>query len=633
MKSDPTTRYNYRYCEFHRDYGHRTDDCIQLKREIEYLIRREYLRRFISPENQSQNQAQNQAPAQQPPPRQTTTQHQQPLGEIHVISGGFAGGGESSSAQKAHLRSIRSAEIVKIQAVSKLPRLDTSITFSDSDLEGCQHPHDDPLVVRAVVANKTVHRVLVDNGSSTDIIFASAFDKMGIGRERLEPVKTHLRGFFGEKVLPLGLIQLVLTLGDPPFQVTTTSRFLIIDAPSAYNMLLGRPSLNAIKAIPSAYHMMIKFPTVSGEGMVRGNQLVARECYSASMKQKAVDNIYMDELDMRDKMLTRPEPSEELEPVSLDDDPEHLAYIDSKLAEELKSLLTHFLRQNKEVFAWKQADMGGIDPTVITHRLNVSPFFKPIKQKRRSFALERQKAINEEVGKLLQAGAIREVEYPEWLANVVLVKKANGKWRLCIDFIDINRACPKDSFPLPRIDLIVDATAGHELFSFMDAFSGYNQISMDPDDQEKTSFATAQGTYCYRVIPFGLKNVEATYQKLVNRMFQKQIGTTMEVYINDMLVKSTTAELHIAHLSEVFQILRNYNIKLNLAKCSFEVSTGKFLGFIVNHRGIEANPNKIKVVLDMPSPSGIKEVQRLTGRIATLGRFVSRASDKCQPFF
>ena len=312
-------------------------------------------------------------------------------------------------------------------------------------------------------------------------------------------------------MLPLGSIQLVLTLGDPPCYATTTARFLVVDAPSAYNMLLGRPSLNAIKVIPSAYHMMIKFHTVSGVGMVRGDQRVARECYSASMKQKMVDNIYLDELDMRDEVLTRPKPSEELEPVLLDDDPEHLAYIGSKLAEDLKSPLTHFLRQNKDVFAWKQADMGGIDPTVITHRLNVSPSFKPVKQKRRSFAPKRQKAINEEVVKLLQAGAIREVEYPEWLANVVLVKKANGKWQLCIDFTDVNRACPKDSFPLPRIDLIVDATAGHELLSFMDAFSGYNQISMDPNDQEKTSFVTAQGTYCYRVMPFGLKNAGATY--------------------------------------------------------------------------------------------------------------------------
>ena len=332
-------------------------------------------------------------------------------------------------------------------------------------------------------------------------------------------------------------------------------------------------------------------------------------------------------------MSTRPEPSEELEPIQLDDQPEHLAYVGSKLAEDLRSLLIHFLKQNKDVFSWKQEDMGGIDPAIITHRLSVSPSFKPVKQKRRSFTPERQKANNEEVGKLLQAGAIREVEYPEWFANVILVKKANGKWRLCIDFTEFNRACPNDSFSLPRIDLIVDATASHELLSFMDVFSGYNQISMDPDNQEKTSFVTGQGTYCYRVMPFGLKNAGATYQRLVNKMFQKQIGTSMEVYIDDMLVKSTTAELHIAHLAEAFQILKKYNMKLNPAKCAFGVSAKKLLGFIVNNRGIEANPDKIKAVLDMPPPSNIKKVQRLTGRIVALSRFVSKASDKCQPFF
>ena len=347
MKSDPTTRDNTKYCEFHRDYGHRTDNCIQLRREIEYLIQRGYLRRLISPGNQapSQTQNQNQAPTQQPPPRQTTTAPVTP-GRNPCDLRRICWGGESSSARKAHLRSIRSADMGEIQAVSKLPRMDTTITFSDSDLEGCQHPHDDPLVVRAIVANTTVHRVLVDNGSSADIIFASAFDKMGIEREKLEPVNTHLRGFSGEKVLPLGSIQLVLTLGEPPCQATTTTRFLIVDAPSAYNMLSGRPSLNAIKAIPSAYHMIVKFPTVNGVGTVRGDQRVARECYTASMKRGAVDNVNVGELDMRDEVLTRPEPSEGLEPVPLDDDPEHLAYIGSKLAKDLKGHLAQFLRQN-----------------------------------------------------------------------------------------------------------------------------------------------------------------------------------------------------------------------------------------------------------------------------------------------
>ena len=185
------------------------------------------------------------------------------------------------------------------------------------------------------------------------------------------------------------------------------------------------------------------------------------------------------------------------------------------------------------------------------------------------------------------------------LANVVLVKKANGKWQLCINFTDINRTCPKDSFPLPQIDLIVDTTVSHELLSFMDAFSGYNQISMNPSDQEKTLFVTGQGTYCYRVIPFELKNAGATYQRLVNMMFQKQIRTFMEVYIDDMMVKSIKVEIHITHLVEAFQVLKNYNMKLNPAKCAFGVSAGKFLGFIVNNQGMEANPDKINVVLDM----------------------------------
>ena len=274
-------------------------------------------------------------------------------------------------------------------------------------------------------------------------------------------------------------------------------------------MLLGRPSLNAIRFVPSVYHMVIKFPTANGVGLVRGNQRIARECYSASMKQNTVDNSYPDELDMRDEVTTRPAPSEELEPVQLVDQPEHLVYIGSKLAEGIRSSLIRFLKKNMKVFAWKQEDMGGVDPEVITHKLNVNPSYKPVNQKRRSLALKRKKAINKEVGKLLQAQAIREVEYPEWLANVVLVKKANDKWRLCIDFTDINKACPKDSFHLPRIDLIVDAMAGHELLSFMDAFSCYNQISMDPSDQEKTSFVIVRGTYCYRVMPFRLKNAGA----------------------------------------------------------------------------------------------------------------------------
>ena len=145
---------------------------------------------------------------------------------------------------------------------------------------------------------------------------------------------------------------------------------------------------------------------------------------------------------------------------------------------------------------------------------------RPLRQSnRKSGAQERDKAVAEEVRKLLEAGFIREVYYPDWLANVVMVKKSNGKWRMCVDFMDLNRACPKDSYPLPQIDTLVDSTARHELLSFMDAFSGYNQIKMKEEDQEKTSFVTSQGLFCNKVMSFGLKNAGAMYQRLMNKIF------------------------------------------------------------------------------------------------------------------
>ena len=195
----------------------------------------------------------------------------------------------------------------------------------------------------------------------------------------------------------------------------------------------------------------------------------------------------------------------------------------------------------------------------------------------------------DEVTKLLAAGFIRKVHYLEWLANVVLVKKANGKWRMCMDFTDLNKACLKDSFPLPRIDQLMDSTTKHQLLTFMDAFSGYNQIRMAEEDQEKTSFITSQGLYCYKVMPFGLKNARATYQRLVNKMFSKQIGRNMEVYVDDMLVKIREELAHPDDLKETFTTLKQYQMKLNPAKCVFGVASRK-LGFMVSQRGIEANP-------------------------------------------
>ncbi|XP_057803119.1 uncharacterized protein LOC131018411 [Salvia miltiorrhiza] len=290
--------------------------------------------------------------------------------------------------------------------------------------------------------------------------------------------------------------------------------------------------------------------------------------------------------------------------------PDHRVRIGAQLEPELREKLINFLSDYYDCFAWSHEDMTGIDPKIIVHRLQVAPEYPPRKQKRRKFAPERNQVVNDEFTKLLKNGLIREVHYPEWLANVVVVKKKNNKWRVCIDFTDLNKACPKDSFPLPHIDMLVDATAGHELMSFMDAYSGYHQIRMHPDDEEKTTFMTNIALYCYKYMPFGLKNAGATYQRLVNQMFASLLRQTMEVYIDDMLVKSIHAKDHIDHLRETFEILRKYNMKLNPTKCSFGVNAGKFLGYMVTQRGIEANPAQIESIQGIPSPTCVKDKSR-----------------------
>ncbi|XP_013616926.1 PREDICTED: uncharacterized protein LOC106323330 [Brassica oleracea var. oleracea] len=236
-----------------------------------------------------------------------------------------------------------------------------------------------------------------------------------------------------------------------------------------------------------------------------------------------------------------------------DTDPSRTARIGVYLSEDMQRPVLNFLKANVSSFAWSMSDMKGIDPAITTHELNVDLTVKPIKQKRRKLGPDRSKAVNEEVDRLLGAGSIAEVRYPEWLTNPVVVKKKNGKWPVCIDFTDLNKACPKDSYPLPNIDRLVESTAGNEMLTFMDAFSGYNQIMMHPDDREKTAFITDRGTYCYKVMPFGLKNAGATYQRLVNKMFADKLGITMEVYIDDMLVKSLHAADHLCHLQDCFE--------------------------------------------------------------------------------
>ena len=282
--------------------------------------------------------------------------------------------------------------------------------------------------------------------------------------------------------------------------------------------------------------------------------------------------------------------------------------IGTSLSPEVRKAIVACLRRNRGVFAWSHSDMKGVDPDLMCHRLNIDPRLPAHRQKRRPLNPERAQALKDEVDRLIGAGFIREAKYPDWVSNPVLVPKPDGRWRCCVDFTNLNEACPKDSFPVPRIDQMVDATAGHELLSFMDAYSGYNQIPMYHRDEEHTAFIIDRGLYCYKVMPFGLKNAGATYQRLVNKIFADLLGVSMEVYIDDMLVKSTKAQDHVEHLDQTFSVLRKTNMMLNPNKCTFAVRAGKFLGFMVSQRGIEANLEKIQAIVDMRPPRRGKEV-------------------------
>ena len=324
---------------------------------------------------------------------------------------------------------------------------------------------------------------------------------------------------------------------------------------------------------------------------------------------------------------------EDLDKVIIGNDPERFFQVGAQLPLVEKEELIELLRRNVDVFAWDAYEAPGLDPKFICHQLNVNPSVTPKRQPSWRTSNEHVEAVKSEVIKLKQAGAIKEVFYPQWLANTVVVKKKTGKWHVCVDFTYLNKACPKDPFPMPRIDQLVDAIVGHPRMSFLDAFQGYHQIPLATDDQEKTAFVTPVGNYHYKVMPFGLKNAGSTYQRMMTKMFEPQLGKNVEVYIDDMVVKSKVVSEHLADLLNIFEILRRHKLRLNASKCSFGVGLGKFLGYMVTYRGIEVNPDQIRAINSLQPPRNPKEVQKLTGMMVALNRFISRSAERCRPFF
>jgi hypothetical protein len=354
------------------------------------------------------------------------------------------------------------------------------ITFSQEDLQLKDYPHNDAMVISCVIKGFLVHNVLVDTGSAADIIFAKAFRQMQEPEDKIHDATHPLCGFGGRHIVALGKMTMSVTFGYVHNTRSEQDVFDIVDMEYPYNAIIGRGTLNDFEAILHPAYLCMKIPSKQGPIAVHGSQEAARRAEGSWTDSKAIHNIdgakaCQQYKHRREKAASADQPK----PMLLCEDiVDQRVLLGSQLSGEQEKTLLRFLFNNKDVFAWTANDLCGVNRDVIDHSLNVDPSFRPTKQRVQKMSEDKAEGARNEVKRLLSAGVIREVTYPEWLANTVMVKKANGKWRMCIDFTDLNKACPKDEFPLPRIDSLVDAVASSKLMSLLDCYSGYHQIWM-----------------------------------------------------------------------------------------------------------------------------------------------------------
>jgi hypothetical protein len=408
------------------------------------------------------------------------------------------------------------------------------------------------MLLSCVIKGFLVHNVLVDTGSAVDIIFAKAFKHMQEPEDKIHDSTHPLCGFGGRQIVALGKITMPVTFDYVHNTRTEQVVFDIVDMEYPYNAIIGRGTLNAFKAILHPAYLCMKIPSKQGPIVVHGSQEATRRAEGSWTDSKAIHNIdgakaCQQYKHKREKAASADQPK----PMLLCEDiADQRVLLGSQLSNEQEKTLIRFLFNNKDVFAWTANDLCGVNRDVIEHSLNVDPSFRPRKQRLRKMSDDKAEGARNEVKRLLSANVIREVTYPEWLANTVMVKKANGKWRMCIDFTDLNKACPKDEFPLPRIDSLVDASASLELMSLLDCYSGYNQIWMKKEDEPKTSFITPSGTYCYLRMPEGLKNAGGSFSRMTAKVLHSQIGRNVLTYVDDIMVKKTKQENHITDLQQ-----------------------------------------------------------------------------------
>nr|GEX15241.1 reverse transcriptase domain-containing protein [Tanacetum cinerariifolium] len=532
-------RSSNKLCDFHNNKGHSTDEYVQLKKQIEELVRAGKLSHLIKEIKQGRDQSKT--------GKKETAVKDKPT-TIYMVQ---------SWQRTVKQKVTQSFERVKEIAFPPLA--------ASNGTKG-------PLIIEAEMGGHMIHRMYIDDTT------------------------TSLTGFSGETIWPLGKLRLVVIIGDATHSTKAWMHFMIVKSLSPYNGIIKRSGLKAIQAVPSTVHGMLKFPVEGRIVTICSTILMPTECAS-------VITSYV----VPSEEKTHPANFK----VALHPDfPDQEVVIEGTLSDKGHTELCSILKKNLDIFVWQPSDMTGVPQSVAEHRLNIREGYSPVRQKKRGQAPERAKAIQAEVKKLVEAGIMREVYYHDWLSNPVMVKKHDGSWRMCVDFTDLNKACPQDCYPLPEIDWKVESLCGYPFKCFLDAYKGYHQIQLAEAGEEKTSFHTGQGVYCYTKMPFGLKNAGATYQRLIDEVFKGQIGRNIEVYVDDLVVKIYTEAEMMRDVEETFRTLRKVNMKLNPKKCSFGLAKGVFLGYVITPEGIKPWPDKTAAVLQLPSPRTIKEAEQ-----------------------
>ncbi|KAL1317817.1 hypothetical protein AAHE18_15G160500 [Arachis hypogaea] len=501
-----------------------------------------------------------------------------------------------------------------------------------------------------ILEGQCTKTALCDLGASINLIPASTIRKLGL-TEEVKPTRICLQLADGSTKYPSGVIEdMIVRVG--PFAFPTDFVVLEMEEHKSATLILGRPFLATGRSLIDVQQGEITLRVNDDEFKLNAVKAMQHPDTSKDcMKVDLIDSL-VEEINMAEK--EKP-PKPELKPL-----PPSLKYaflggdtfpviISSALNLQEEEALIQVLRTHKTALGWSIGDLKGISPARCMHKILLEDNAKPMVQPQRRLNPAMKEVVQKEVTKLLEDGIIYPISDSPWVSPVQVVPKKGGMtvihneknelvptrtvtgWRMCIDYRRLNTATRKDHFPLPFIDQMLERLAGHDYYCFLDGYSGYNQITVDPQDQEKTAFTCPSRVFAYRRMPFGLCNAPATFQRCMLSIFSDMVEKFLEVFMDDFSVYGDSFSSCLDHLKLVLKRCQETNLVLNWEKCHFMVTEGIVLGHKISNKGIEVDQAKIEVIEKLPPPANVKAIRSFLGHAGFYRRFIKDFSKIAKP--